>query len=443
MAQNDRQFCECCNVCRFLFLVHIYYMDLPQKHARTMAAKTSQPILSVRQIFLLFLFFMCWRATLLFVGSMADHFLPYKPSFPYADDVLVRTYVPRWLYSWANFDGVHYLLITDYGYKGIGYEQAFFPLFPYVILHTLRELFDMKMQTMFLTGFSVVNIFALLFTYMWFIFVKEKWGSAVAWLATILFFSFPTAFFLGAVYTESLFLFLIVLSFYAAERKWWAVCGIATALATATRIVGIFLVPALLTEVFLQYSKKVSKKTFSIKHITEFLKSEWQKIVWVLFGSIGMFSYMLFLALGEFHDPFYFIRIQHAFGGVRSVNPVLYPQVLWRSFNILRTYRPFDFRYFAYIQEFVVGLFGFLGLLWSFKFVRFSLIVFAFGAFLLPPLTGTFSSMPRYILVCLPLFLLLTKVLEKKPSFTLLWLSVSTVLLIINTMLFIQGYWIA
>ena len=46
-------------------------------------------------------------------------------------------------------------------------------------------------------------------------------------------------------FTESLFLLLTVGCFYAAKREWWWTAGIIGALASATRVTGILLLPAL------------------------------------------------------------------------------------------------------------------------------------------------------------------------------------------------------
>ena len=56
---------------------------------------------------------------------------------------------------------------------------------------------------------------------------------------------FPFSFFFGLVYTESLFLLLTVLSFYGFRTRHWLLGGIAGALATATRVNGILMLPAL------------------------------------------------------------------------------------------------------------------------------------------------------------------------------------------------------
>ncbi len=280
--------------------------------------------------------------------------------------------------------------------------------------------------------------------------VKEKMGKKSAWIATFLLFLFPTAFYLGAYYTESLFIFLILLAFYAVQKKLWLLAGIATLLTTATRVVGVFIIPALWIEVWLQENETYLKNSFPLKekaiHLLKifptFLRTNFLKLLIILVGLGGVLTYMSFL-VHEFHDPLYFVHIQSSFETGRQDNLVIYPQVAWRATKILLTSRPFDLHYYAYAQEFVVGIFGLIGLLWSLKYIRFSYVFFALCAFLLPTATGTFSSLPRYVIVCFPLFLFITKFLQKNRLGMILWLSFSTVLLIINTVLFIQGSWVA
>lgn len=57
---------------------------------------------------------------------------------------------------------------------------------------------------------------------------------------------FPVSYFFSLPLTESLFLLLTVGSFYAARRGRWWVAGLCGALASATRVTGVLLMPALL-----------------------------------------------------------------------------------------------------------------------------------------------------------------------------------------------------
>lgn len=64
---------------------------------------------------------------------------------------------------------------------------------------------------------------------------------------------FPFAFFFGAVYTESLFLFLSVTTFYAIRMRRWVLAVVCGALVTCTRVNGILICPALALLVWQQW----------------------------------------------------------------------------------------------------------------------------------------------------------------------------------------------
>lgn len=185
---------------------------------------------------------------------------------------------------------------------------------------------------------------------------------------------------------------------------------------------------------------------FSLDQIAKksrfFLQRYWPQISWLVISCIGLVIYMTFLN-HEFHDPFYFLHIQSSFGGGRQSSFVLYPQVVWRSVKILHDIRPFDLKYLTYTQEFLFGTLGLVCVLASFKFVRLSYAVFSLCAFLVPPLTGSFSSMPRYTLVSFSIFIMLATLLQKRRFLQYLYFLSFAVYLVLNTVLFIQGYWIA
>src|SRR4029453_7098796 len=56
---------------------------------------------------------------------------------------------------------------------------------------------------------------------------------------------FPFAFFFGVAYSEATFLLFAVLAFYGFRTRRWVLGGLCGALATATRVPGIMMLPAL------------------------------------------------------------------------------------------------------------------------------------------------------------------------------------------------------
>lgn len=400
-----------------------------------------------KKYLLLFLLLISWREVLFLLSQQADFFLKYSPSFPYRDHVLEVTQTPRWLYSWANFDGVHYLTIINMGYWGVGLVQAFFPLFPL----TVRFFSSLINAEPLILGIYFSFVFFFIFLALWFKELEHRYNEKFAWKNIFILMFFPTAFFFTAMYSESFFLMWVVLTWYCARKKFWPLVGLSIAAASATRVIGVLLVPAVLLDLWVdQYSLIFKTKKSGLRKLIESLRllltNHFGKVFWVSCGALGLVSYMVFLYT-RYHDPVAFFHAQSEFGAGRTTYIVTLPQVIWRSFKILQTVDHSNWKYFSYLQETVISLL-FLGL-WGVGAVKrhkFKLswgeLMFSAGAYLLPTLTGTFSSMPRYVLACLPLFVVLTFQLWTSKSYVM-WLIISGFLLVLNTLLFIQGYWVA
>ncbi len=369
-------------------------------------------------------FFVLWKLSLMILAVAAPMFLVYKPSFPYADWLQREFRLPQSVYSWANFDGVHYLTIVEKGYVGTGLIQAFFPLFPIVL--RIATVFG---NNVIVTGLLLNTLFSICLLFAFKKLLALDYDSRTAWLGTLILFLFPTAFYFHALYTEALFLLLVVLSFYFGRTQKWKMVALTVTLASATRIVGILLVPALLFELYVQN-----------KHLP--LRKWWKRALMVMSGSVGFLAYSAYL-WKEFGSPLYFAQVQSEFGSGRQESLILFPQVIWRYVKILSTYRPFGLKYVTYVQEFTTSLIGLAGLVMSWFRVRQSYVIFSVLAFLVPPLTGNFSSMPRYALASFAIFILLAQLLKKSKILQIIYFTLSTILLVFNTILFIQGYWVA
>ncbi len=399
---------------------------------------------SRQELLRLLCLFLVWRGVLFGVGVLAPSFLPYEPSFPYADAILAQYHLPQWLYSWANFDGVHYLTIAEKGYVGTGLIQAFFPFLPFILLHSLYLLTGGHLNTL-LTGLVITNVAMLFCLILWYVFLKSFLSKQKAWFGVVLLLVFPTSLFFGALYTESIFLAAVIGAFLAARKQSWIWCSMFTLIATATRIVGVFLLPALAIEAWLQWREQQGPKLMAkdvTTQLTHFLGTSWRQLVLIGIGGLGTVFYMVYLAQ-TFGDPLYFLHVQSEFGAGRTESLVIYPKVLWRSIKILLTLNPLTLRYYSSALEFLAGSLGLLGLVVSAWKVRLSYLIFALGAFFLPTFTGTFSSMPRYLLVCFPLYLLLIELLATRPQLRSIVLGIFIVSLVVNTILFIQGYWVS
>lgn len=365
-----------------------------------------------------------WRLFLLIVAASVVTIVPFKDSFPYRESVL-EPYGSPLLYSWGNFDGVHYLGIAQNGYFA-NFTQAFFPVYPF-----LTRFVSIITNNYLISGLLISHLSLVFALYFLVKLIRLDHSQKIATQTIIYLLVFPTSFFFGAIYTESFFLLLVVLSFYLSRKNKPYKAALVAAVASATRVIGIFLLPSLLWE---QYLKSNKKQNTNPKYITKHYFP-------TLFSATGLLAYMYYLQQ-NFSDAFYFLNAQPAFGASRSADKlILLYQVIYRYTRMVITVDPKSILFFTVSQEFIFSML-FLGLsLLAFKKTRISYAIFGFLSFITPTLTGTFSSMPRYTLLLFPSFIVLSQI--KNKLFKKIWITISVILLIINTILFTRGYWVA
>jgi hypothetical protein len=143
---------------------------------------------------------------------------------------------------WARWDGVWFLRIAEHGYGAL--EQtaaAFYPLYPLLTGVLGRMLLGHYVLAGVLISLAAtLGSFVLLYQLALPRLGMEGARRAVLYLAV-----FPFAVFLGGVYSESLFLLLVLASFVLAERNRFLDAGVTAGLAWLTRPLGIALLPAL------------------------------------------------------------------------------------------------------------------------------------------------------------------------------------------------------
>src|SRR4029450_93939 len=137
---------------------------------------------------------------------------------------------------WARWDSVWFLRIAVHGYgETHGVAAAFYPLYP-LTLAGVGRVFGGH----YVAAGIVVSLAAALAAFVLLYRLTEtRLGAAGPRRAVLYLAVFPMALFLGAVYSESLFLALAIGAFVLAERGRWLGAGLATGLAMLTRIAGI------------------------------------------------------------------------------------------------------------------------------------------------------------------------------------------------------------
>lgn len=140
---------------------------------------------------------------------------------------------------WARWDSDFFLRIAQNGYDDT--SAAFHPLYPALIAGLGRIFFrHYVLAGVVISLLCCLGSFILLHRLAMERLDVEGARRTVLYLAV-----FPMALFLQAVYSESLFLLLVLAAFTLAERDRFAAAGVVAGLAILTRVTGLALLPAL------------------------------------------------------------------------------------------------------------------------------------------------------------------------------------------------------
>ena len=160
---------------------------------------------------------------------------------------------PGFFDVWLKWDAVAFLLIAKHGYTNAlthPAPTAFFPLLPLLLRGLLAIDIPGAMAGLLISALACLVAFAYLFKL-----AEEEMGPGAGRWAVLYLALFPSAVFLVAGYSEAIFLAGAIPAFYYARRQRWALAALPTAVATAARFAGIFLLFGLAVEFFLQPDK--------------------------------------------------------------------------------------------------------------------------------------------------------------------------------------------
>lgn len=358
---------------------------------------------------------------LILIAELVTHLIPYLGSFSFPD-ILGKYGLPAIITSFANFDGIHYIKIVREGYYAGGY--AFFPLYP-ILIKLLAPLF---LDNHILTALFISNCSFVIGSIYLYKLLKQVKVSTV-WFFIFLF-TFPTSFFFHVAYSESLFFMLTVLCLYFLKNNRPGVASIMAGLISGTRIIGFLLIIPLVIQ-WWQKSKKRSVISFIVASVIPLV-------------GIGLYMLYQWRAAG---DPFAFVHAQEVFGAGRSLSIILLPQVYFRYLKILIT-TPMNFNYFVALLEVTIFTFAITTSLLdtinrykSKNSFLFSIGFFSLASMLLPTLTGTFLSTPRFALLSFSSFFYLAE-LKNKP-FKIILALIFSLLQVVLFAFFSRGYFVA
>lgn len=301
----------------------------------------------------------------------------------------VYNYHPHWIYSkhlwldiWGLWDSGWYLGIARNWYpaylKAGRSSYAFSPLYPLLI-----RILGIIIGNNYISGIIISNIYLIVACIFLYKLVKLYLDNDTALRSVKYLFLFPSAFILSGVFSESLFLALLIICFYYAKKGKWLLVGIAGFFLSLTRSIGVFIILPILYEYF-------KTKNFKLKNIRK-------DIFFLLLIPFGLFifaSYSYYLT-GNFFAQAY--AEQTGWGACLS-NPfkALYLSLCKNSIELIFN------AIFAIVAMVILSLFC--------KKIGFSYWLLGMLFIFIPLMTvQAMSSMTRFALVIFPFYILLAK----------------------------------
>lgn len=222
---------------------------------------------------------------------------------------------------------------------------------------------------------------------------------------------FPASFTLNAVYAESLFLLLSLLTFYFALRGRFTLAGIFGGLAALTRINGILLFVPVVWEYFRRHGRSGLRQ---------------RSFLAVFLVPLGTFLFFLhhYLRFGNF---FMYLKVQKQFG--RSLFHIPSDHFIFLSHPAVTNFI-FDLIFFAFAMMCT-------WLVFKRGWISYGLYLLA--SLLLIVATGTLVGVGRYSMVLFPIFIALATI--KSRQFERVYTLGSVLLLGLNITLFVNWYW--
>lgn len=311
--------------------------------------------------------------------------------------------------TWVQWDGPHYIDIARDWYQPKGEESlwiVFYPLYPISI-----KLFNFLINDFSISSVLVSIIFSFFASILLFEVTLLDFSKKAAILAVWFLNIFPTAYFLQASYSESLYLSVSLATIYLFRKKHFNLAGLMGALSTMSRINGLFLLPTLLLE-----GKRAR-----------------EGIITLLLTPLGFLFYLVTNYL-TFNDPFYFLKPLYSNWYKKFSLPWIGISNLYSSIPQFN-----DPLFYAYLSEMIsLLLVAGLGIYVFFK-IRRSYGLYMILNFLLFTSTSFVMSTPRYSLILFPIFITLGQI---KSNYLLLLISIIFFLLLLYfTIFYTQARW--
>jgi hypothetical protein len=340
--------------------------------------------------------------------------------------------VGRMLAIWNRWDTGHYIRIAEIGYSPDRPDSAaFFPLYP-LLMRALDPVLPGGLLTAALIVSNLACIGALTVLHR---LAAVELDDPTASQVLLHLMAFPSAFYLCAGYTSSLFLLLSVAALYAMRRGRWWVAGGFGALATASRLAGVLLIIAFGLEYGRQHGWRLRQWRLDAlglalvpAGLVAFALYCWQRL-----GDPLAFSHAQALWGRELSPPW--SGLGEAIGAVVT-RPPLQQMALHNAIDAVT----------------IVGMGALIGLStvgpWKLRRDQLYLVAYAaagFALLLVGPVGGLFpmQGAPRYALELVPAFFVLAKMGRDRDGFDRLYLLPAMAVQVMFLLTFFNGVWIS
>ena len=322
---------------------------------------------------------------------------------------------------WRRWDAHHFLTIAEYGYtapESDAHAAAFFPAFPIAV-----RVFMFIGLSPVAAGLLVAAVASVVASFFLYKLADNEFGPDVARRAVVYLNVFPTAVFLMAPYSESLFLAGAIAAFYLARTGRWHLVGIPAAVAMGARAAGLFLLFGLAFEFLRQ--RELTKLRVGNAAMS------------LAIGLLPLLAYGAFLsrAMG---DPFEFLTHQREGWGRTFVGPIASFMNTWNTWDVASY--PTNWL-LAWRMEIVAAAVGMAAVVWALVKREWGYAAFM-GSMLLALVTSTwYYSIPRMLLSMFPIVLFLSEAAERRGALHE-WLVVgSSAVATMGVIVYTQGIW--
>lgn len=369
---------------------------------------------SYRSILLLFLgtrFIVFLINAAVFISSNLNP----TPTGSFLDRGIALADVP--LLMWQRWDANHYINIASNGYTvtlGRALNTAYFPLYPLLGFLVSFITSDTTVALLLVSNMAFLSALIMLYKL-----ARLDYDHNTAMRAVTYVSLFPFTIFFAGVFTESLFLLLLVSAFYYARTQAWFRSSVMGLFTTATRLVGMALTPALMWE-YLQ------QRNWDVRELD-------RSFLALFLIPVGLLAFMVYTHVvhGDFFSTFNSTKT--VWGGEPS-----WPWVsFFNQFNRLGMPQLVPIAGF----ELAFGFLAILGVAGCFFSLRTSYAVLATAVILIAFSNVSLQSFCRYVTTVFPMYILLAHFGRR--NVVHVWvLMISTIGMIYFTALFGTGKFI-